>query len=148
MIKIGITGTRSGSTPYQRAELKNILIDTIVKGGPSEFHHGDCVGGDAEAARMASTFGLKIVCHPPDNTNFRAFSEYDEIRPIAPYYVRNRRIVDETDFLIVMPWQSYDSIDRKGGTWYTHDYAKKVGKPIIIIWPSAINSPLDEIMQS
>ena len=46
---------------------------------------------------------------------------------------RDRTIVEETDVLLVCPKQMERQL--KGGTWYTHDYAVKLGKPLSIIWP-------------
>ena len=35
--------------------------------------------------------------------------------------------------LIVVPL--HNEPQRSGGTWYTHDYAVKLGKPRIIVYP-------------
>ena len=128
-MKVGVTGTREGATAYQLAELRKVSAE--LKG--TEFHHGDCKGVDEQAALIAEELGYKIVCHPPIDTHLRAFFPYDECREPLTYLARDRKIVDEVDVLIVVPlhmeWQP------KGGTWYTHDYAKKTNKPFNIIWP-------------
>lgn len=128
-MKVGVTGTREGATEYQLHELRSILQE--LKG--TEFHHGDCKGVDEQAAAIAKNLGYKIVCHPPEKDYLRAYFPYDETREPAGYLKRDRAIVDSVDILLVVPlheeWQS------KGGTWYTHDYAKKVGRVYNIIWP-------------
>lgn len=128
-MKVGITGTREGATAYQLREIRLVL--SALKG--TEFHHGDCLGVDEQAAKIAKELGYKIVCHPPTSDYLRANFAYDECREPAGYLKRDRAIVDECEVLIVVPlhteWQP------KGGTWYTHDYAVKRNKPFMIIWP-------------
>jgi hypothetical protein len=128
-MKIGVTGTREGATEYQLNELRSVLTD--LKG--TEFHHGDCEGVDAQAAAIARELGYTIVCHPPESDFLRAYFESDEYRIPAGYLKRDRAIVDECDVLLVLPLQM--EWQPKGGTWYTHDYAKKKSKPFNVIWP-------------
>jgi len=136
-MKIGITGTRSGMNAHQKKEFSEILgillIEIIASNGQGEFHHGDCVGVDVEAAEIAKTLGFKTVCHPPEKDELRAYHKSDEFREPLSYFARNRRIVEETDCLIVIPYQN--EWQPNGGTWYTHDYAKKKQKPIFLIFP-------------
>lgn len=128
-MKVGVTGTRSGMNKRQQQEFTDFLNEL----GSGEFHHGDCVGVDVEAARIAEKLGWKIVCHPPIKDDLRAFHDSDEFREPKSYFARNRNIVDETDVLLVIPYQ--DSHQSHGGTWYTHDYAKKKDKPLHVIFP-------------
>ena len=128
-MKIGVTGTREGATEYQLKELRSVLAE--LKG--TEFHHGDCRGVDVQAAAIARELGYKIVCHPPILTEEQGYFGGDEVREPAGYMKRDRTIVEETDVLLVCPKQM--EWQQKGGTWYTHDYAVKLGKPLSIIWP-------------
>ena len=128
-MKIGITGTREGMTDYQAEQVYKVLEQ--LKG--SEFHHGDCVGVDCEAAHFAHALGYTIVCHPPKSTEKRGFFGGDEMREPAGYLQRDRAIVDECDILLVVPLQM--TWQPRGGTWYTHDYAKKTNKPFNVIYP-------------
>ena len=128
-MKVGVTGTRSGMNKRQQQEFTDFLNEL----GSGEFHHGDCVGVDVEAARIAEKLGWKTVCHPPIKDDLRAFHNSDEFREPKSYFARNRNIVDETDVLLVIPYQ--DSHQSHGGTWYTHDYAKKKDKPLHVIFP-------------
>lgn len=134
IMKIGVTGTRSGCTPHQLEKLKIGILNIIVEHGPCEFHHGDCIGVDAEAAIIARNYGCKIVCHPPIDDELRAYQKYDYAWEEKTYFARNRDIVNCSDILIVVPWQSEHS--SKGGTWYTYDYAAKNNKKLVIIWPN------------
>lgn len=130
MTKIGVTGTRSGMDDEQILKVVEFL-SKFPEG--SELHHGDCVGVDVEVAEIAKKLGFKIVCHPPIKGDLRGYFESDEYRTPLSYFARNRNIVDETDILLVLPYQT--SHQNHGGTWYTHDYAKKVNKEPIVIYP-------------
>lgn len=131
---IGFTGTRVGITPAQRATLRS-LIEIA-----DELHHGDCKGADITAHRIAVDlwgWSSRVVVHPPEDGKLRAYAgEGAWILPVKPYLARNRDIVDACDRLIATPKERSPS-QRKGGggTWYTIDYAMKVGRPVSIIWP-------------
>lgn len=129
-MKIGVTGTREGATDKQ---LKQIAEYMLSLGPGHELHHGDCKGVDVEVAAIARHLGWRIICHPPKLTEQQGFFGGDEMRELAGYLERDRRIVDETDFLLVVPLQK--EWQPKGGTWYTHDYAKKKDKPLMVFWP-------------
>jgi hypothetical protein len=130
-MKIGVTGTREGMNEHQYELVLRYLKDHYSDG--AEFHHGDCVGVDAEVATMAKELGYKIISHPgPSLDGLRAFVEYDESREPASHFKRNRTIVDSCDQLMVVPLQ--DEWQPKGGTWYTNDYAVKRNKPLTVFW--------------
>lgn len=139
-MKIGITGTREGATDWQLSELFKTLdllnYECRLNDIKPEFHHGDCRGVDVQAAKIAKALGYTIVCHPPKLTEEQGHFGGDIVRAPAGYLERDRAIVDECDVLLVLPkqmeWQP------KGGTWYTHDYAKKQGKPYNVIWPEPL----------
>jgi hypothetical protein len=132
-MKIGITGTRSGMTEHQKQVIARFLQNSWVEG--AEFHHGDCVGVDVEAADIAKMMRYKIVSHPPAKNDLRAFHKSDEFRKPGTYFARNRTLVDEADVVLVVPFQM--SHQPTGGTWYTHDYAVKKDKPVHIIYPES-----------
>lgn len=46
MIKIGVTGTRSGMNDVQRDNVKNYLTYKIYNDDFGQLHHGDCIGAD------------------------------------------------------------------------------------------------------
>ena len=133
-MKIGVTGTREGSTDSQLQEVIDFMKSIPL---PVELHHGDCLGVDVEVATVARELGWHIVCHPPENEYLRAFHDSDEFRLPAGYLMRDRAIVDECDFLMVVPLQN--EWQKTGGTWYTHDYARKINKPYRVFWPGEIH---------
>jgi len=137
-MKIGFTGTRNGMTPEQCQAFTAIISELPTF---TEFHHGDCIGADDDAADMVHELRQDaedgdtwdIICHPPVDETHRAFNKHaDQTLPAKPYLARNRDIVDATELLIgcsgVATWQNH------GGTFYTMDYAIKRGKPVKVIW--------------
>ena len=131
--KIGVTGTRTGMTHTQRDSFVAILNSLLCEHTSIEFHHGDCVGVDIEAANIAQELRIRTVCHPPVDSELRAFHTSDEIREPKTHFARNRNIVSSVELLIVIPWQM--EWNARGGTWYTHDYAVKNQVEVNILWP-------------
>jgi hypothetical protein len=133
-MKVGVTGTRSGMTESQYDAVKFWLKSLDAK----ELHHGDCVGVDVEVAILAASLGYYIVNHPPIKDDLRAYHHSHQHRDPLSYFARNRNIVDECDILMVVPHQ----MERQpnGGTWYTHDYAVKKQKHLIIFYPDGSTS--------
>lgn len=138
IMKLGITGTRHGMTERQQNALREYLADIMfickTQSLPAEFHHGDCIGVDVQAAEMAKELGYVVVSHPGPESDCSAHHPSDEIRDPCTHFKRNRNIVDETHLLLVVPLQN--EWHARGGTWYTHDYAVKKDHPIQIIYPS------------
>jgi hypothetical protein len=141
-MKVGITGTRNAVTRKQVAEIEEFL-KSLPEG--SELHHGDCVGADLHVAMTAQRFVIKTICHPPEKMELRAFHRSTEIRPEKSYLARNRDIVDEVELLMVVPMQM--EWQPKGGTWYTHDYAKKKGVPVKVFWPEMTMDEANDILK-
>jgi hypothetical protein len=125
--KIGFTGTQRGMT-----EIQAQMVDDYFGTG-TEFHHGDCIGADEQAHRLAKAAGCLIIIHPPSNLNKRAFCVADNILPEKEYLDRNHDIVDSTELLLATP--SGEKVLRSG-TWATIRYARKWKKPTIIIYPN------------
>lgn len=131
--KVGFTGTRQDTTPAQfRA-----LCMWVTGRSFAEFYHGCCVGADADAfdAFHEHAKGVRIVAHPPTNHSLvsltsKTFS--DEVRPALPYLDRNRAIVDACDVLVACP---KGPEEQRSGTWFTVRYARRQGKPVVIVWP-------------
>jgi len=122
-MKLGFTGTRSGMTDRQKVNLSRVLNTHTI----DEFHHGDCVGADAEAHDIAESMDLYIVVHPPIDPKLRAWKAGNEMRDEKPYIERNHNIVDETINLFAAPSTNHEVT--RSGTWATVRYmrSKKVG---------------------
>ena len=134
MTVIGITGTRHGLTEYQVEELTKMLSGND---DPLIMHHGDCVGADATADRIARDLGYEFIgIHPPTVSTWRAWcSRAHNVRIFeeTDYHQRNRHIVNGSDMLIALPFGM--ERQQKGGTWMTVRYAESTGIPVTILWP-------------
>jgi hypothetical protein len=130
-LRMGFTGTRSGMTRPQRESLYWTLLG--VRAVLAGFHHGDCVGSDAQAHDVAMGLGLWVAVHPPSATTYRAYCTGHMEMPPAPYIERDRAIVNATNGLIATPVGFGE--ERRSGTWATVRYARKMLRPVFIIWP-------------
>jgi hypothetical protein len=123
-MKIGFTGTQIGMSQHQKEQfvLKLLELD------PIEFHHGDCIGADAEAHDIVREFLPNVIIHihPPIISSKRAHKSGDIIHNEAGYLERNHYIVDDTDCLIGTP--KTDTEELRSGTWATIRYARKMNK--------------------
>lgn len=129
-ISIGFSGTRRGATASQLAQLETRLVELHQPG--AEFHHGDCVGSDAQAHDIARRLGYRIVGHPPVQAALRAWCDCDELRRPAPYVERDSWIVAESDRLLATP----DGPKRPhSGTWLTIGIADADGVAYEVIYP-------------
>lgn len=128
---LGITGTRSGMSELQRS----IYITFIRHHKPEKQIDGCCVGVDSEAFEIAMKEGIFTIGKPgysarnPKDLTLRDNEPRDEMHEPKPHFVRNRDIVNECDYLIAMPY----ILGARGGTNYTINYARKVGKKMLII---------------
>ncbi len=137
---IGFTGTQLGMTLPQKKHVKELLKalqGSAIHGQDVQFHHGDCIGADAEAHDIANELKFEIVRHPPTNPEKRAFKKEGILLREKPYLERNHDIVKETGLLIATPKEGTEPPGRRcGGTWATVRYARKMDKGIIIVWPN------------
>lgn len=131
-------------TDAQKQVLEEYL-EYLLKDNFLEFHHGDCVGADAEAHKIFLG-KVSIVIHPPIDTKKRVFCGGDSagngvtILKAKDYLDRNHDIVDATDFLIATPDGYKEKL--RSGTWATIRYAQKQGKIVAVIWPNGITGTL------
>jgi len=135
---LGFTGTRKGLTPPQTKALLSALLDQP----PSAAHHGCAVGADAEfALAVAHIFDhakprVLIVGWPSNvagQVDERAMKCCDQVHDCRAPLERNRCIVDACERLIACPAGMAE--EQRSGTWATVRYARKVGKPVTIVWP-------------
>lgn len=124
-MKVGFTGSRDGMSQHQKEQFV-ITFDSL---GVTEFHHGDCVGADAQAHDIVREFfpAVKIVVHPPRLTYKRAGRIGDEMREPDDYIPRDKKIVEQTEYLIGAPLVNDPSA--RSGTWFTIRYSRKLNRP-------------------
>jgi hypothetical protein len=129
MSAAGFTGTRKGMTHVQAVTLAREM-QTFA---PSILHHGECIGADQQAHNIGRLLDVRIHGWPQDTyEGLRAFCDVDVRHPAMPPLTRNRRIVDQCDTLFAAP----DGPERqRSGTWSTVRYARKLGKPVVIVSP-------------
>jgi hypothetical protein len=123
-MRVGITGTREGMSQHQKEQFVLKLLELQ----PTEFHHGDCLGADAEGHDSVREFfpDCKIHVHPPIKDYMRAFRQGDVMYEPDDYIPRDYRIVDMTEFLIGAPLTDKEIV--RSGTWTTIRYAKRIGR--------------------
>jgi hypothetical protein len=132
--KIGFTGTREGMTEKQQTSLARYLssFDRV------HFNHGNCVGADEEAAKIAHGLGFITIAHPSIahphlQADFRSVEMREPREPLA----RNKTIVDNSDRLVATPKENSEPVPSRGqGTWFTIRYARKKEKTVVTIWPN------------
>lgn len=152
-MRIGFTGTRTGSTEASKAEFARWI------GGykPTEFRHGACKGWDAEAVTLVHELfpTCRIIAYPgfgwkdkgsdrPDRDPL-AIEFSDEVLPERFHFSRNRAIVDDSDLLIGLP-PTFEP-QKNGGTWYTIHYAIKRGVRTRIIDPMGSSRVMGEAIR-
>lgn len=143
---IGFTGTQVGMTNRQRQTARHILRALR----PSELHHGDCIGSDAQIHTIAENLGnIKIYLHPPINETKRAFCKSHYISPAKDYIPRNHDIVLQSTILLATP----ETVAERNcsGTWATIRFARKKNRMIIIVEPDGrvrVENPRADIMDA
>ena len=124
----GFTGTRKGMSRSQFKEL-TFLFELLR---PSLFVHGDCVGADAEAHRLALNAGVPVHVRPCILEGLRAHCTGGiHTWPVEKPLQRNRDIVGQCDALVAAP--DTDSERLQSGTWSAIRFARKTGCPVTIL---------------
>jgi len=130
VVRVGFTGTQVGMTGPQCMVFMRLMKEL----GPVEFHHGDCIGADALAAKLVlSNFpDCKVVCHPPVYTSKQANVGGHVVLPRKPYLDRNHDIVNASDVLVATPKEKEEQL--RSGTWATVRYARRRGKKVRLVF--------------
>lgn len=132
---IGFTGTRFGMNDLQKEQLHSFLKNIIHPVKRLQFHHGDCIGSDAEADGIARLYEFEMHIHIPLDTSKCAFrfraTAGDVMYDALPYLKRNKKIVEMCDLLIVAPGSNTEQLI--SGTWSTKRYAEKINVPFKIL---------------
>lgn len=132
---LGFTGRRNGYTPEQLQKLKSTIrgaYNLIIA------HHGMCMGADCEFAQeVRRHVRCHIVGHPCNQVDSQVTDTercpVDSKTEVLTAFARNRAIVQASSSMIACPPTMTDP--GKGGTWYTINYAKKMEKPLLVIYP-------------
>lgn len=131
---VGFTGTQVGCADAQVVALARLLVAV----GCEVLHHGDCVGADETAHRVARAMGARVEVHPPRITAKRAWCETvrgDVVHEPDEYLARNRAIVAATEVLVACPREEHGETLRSG-TWATVRAARRLGRPMAVVRPS------------
>jgi hypothetical protein len=128
--RVWFTGTREGMTLRQMDTLQDLLAR--LRATHDVFHHGDCIGADAQAHEIAKALGYRTEAHPSNIPGMRAFCNADVVHPEKAPLDRNRDMVDIGDTGVGAP---HGPEEQRSGTWSTVRYARKVGRPVVIVWP-------------
>ena len=149
-MKIGFTGTRHGMTDIQKHEVRNLLTQYRPYPWPGvqlEAHHGRCVGADEEFNNIARTLMYDTIGWPANNVDEKNKSHClcTTLHEAAPALIRNHYIVDACKQMIACPYE-YEERWRGSGTWAAIRYAKKVKKPLCIIYPDGSIDRLNNSM--
>jgi hypothetical protein len=112
-------------TQEQKLTFARVLIEQYCLEKILQFHHGDCVGADADAHRIVRVLmpSVKIHIHPPDITTHQAEMKGDIYHLPKEYLTRNRNIVHVAHILIATPFELKPKL--RSGTWSTIRYAVK-----------------------
>lgn len=137
MAVAGFTGTRSSMTNAQRKRFEGLIRHS----GVSVLHHGCCVGADQDAHDSCMFFGVDVIAHPPTDQSKAFIPKPHATKPgrvlkvndPLPYLDRNKRIVEEAEFLIATPGEFNEW--RRSGTWATVRHARRCGVPVTVIFP-------------
>ena len=133
---LGFTGTRHGMSPVQIQEFKRLIKRLALNHSIEGFHHGDCLGADAQAHDWIIRYlpRCPVYIHPSNMGNLRAYRRGTYIYLPAAPLVRNRRIVDQCTFLVACP-NTREEEEVRSGTWATVRYARRVNRPLRIVLP-------------
>ena len=132
---LGFSGTQVGMTTPQGAELYHLLAERQGDYGQElEFHHGQCIGADEQALRMAKHLGIWTVSHPPLNQVKMSLETSDLTLPAKDYLDRNWSIVLASQEMVFCPKEMAEVL--RSGTWATYRYAKKLGRSYTVISPT------------
>lgn len=145
-MKIGISGSRTGMSDHQRRAFEEWIAENaeII----TEFHHGMCVGADAEAhgiVRALTQTGqpgplTPIHGHPgfEDGHMMRAKLDVDTLHGQSLPMDRNRAIADECDLMFFAP--TFPERQRSG-TWATFRYCRKKGYRVVMLARGTYQNP-------
>jgi hypothetical protein len=136
---IGATGTRDQLTDAQIGW----AYQTFEDSGIAEVHHGACTGADELIHQIALECGARIHVWPPLVAKYLATTcliphPLVTVHEAMDYLARDREVVQGgVTGLIALPRQETQPGPLHwGGTWYTVNFAERMGRPVRICYPS------------
>lgn len=140
---LGATGTRHNVSDAQRAWVYQIFEDGRRDDEFNTVHHGACTGADEFIHEVALESGIYIHVWPPNNTKHLAPQcilqhPLVTVHHAMPYLNRDREVVrGGTAGLLALPRQDTQPPPESwGGTWYTVNFAERMGRSVVICYPS------------
>ena len=145
---IGVTGTRQGMTREQR-EWFEARLQTDPK--PGRLVHGAAKGVDTQCHHLVAVYHIPRTIWPSNHSE-SLVDEYDEAMVILgdwthekkPPLERNKDIVDGSTEMVAFPANQFEEL--RSGTWACVRYARKVHKPLTIVWPDGQVTKEDEVV--
>lgn len=131
MLVVGFTGTREGMTPPQKATVTAFM--TKLSTQPSKGVHGDCLGADFDFHRILRSLGVEAYSRPCTLSHQRAYTDAVLLASPDSPLVRNQRIVEDCDVLLVCPKTFREEL--RSGTWATYRRACRARKRVIVFYP-------------
>lgn len=128
---IGFTGSRHGMSLEQRVVVEKVCKQIASLDGKHQFHHGDCIGADAEAHDIFKKAGFETHIHPPRLTLRQAHCQGDVCYPPDDYIPRDRRIVETCEVLIGTPKELKEVL--RSGSWATIRHARRTKTKCLIV---------------
>ena len=137
MTNFAFTGTRQGLTPEQHKALSDLVLSVLYD--IDEVRHGGAQGADSQFHSICVHHGIedRVHIYPSNLNGARAVLEWLDgagwtVHPAADPISRNHLIVALSDHLIAAP-AGPEKV--RSGTWSTIRYARRVRRPVTIVWP-------------
>lgn len=140
---VGFTGTQQGMTLEQGRVVLDLLSARTGWSRAAQLHHGDCIGADQQAHKIAVAIKVPlIVIWPPMNSLKAARCWADKapedvevrLKPAMEYLQRDWQIALNCTELVATPKGEQEEL--RSGTWATIRYARKFKRHIYIILPN------------
>lgn len=109
-MKLAVIGSRT----FKNYNLMETELDKIE--GVTEIVSGGAIGADRLSEKYAKSKNHELTIFYPEHKKYK-----------HPYHHRNRLIAEYCDKLIAF-WNGHSS-----GTKYTINYAKRIGKDVIVV---------------
>jgi len=131
MDELFYSGLKIGFTGHRDRLVEPVWLEWVRSTWPgATWVHGGAQGFDSQVNRYANQRGIPLLCLRPN---------YERSGRGATF-IRNRQIVQDSAFLCAC----YDG-RQKGGTCYTVNYARKMGKPVILMPPTPVTDQVEQL---